>query len=175
MDYTYGDVLNYCHLHSQPIFINCLLCWILGTKTICWGFPGDSLVRILLANAGDRSSIPCPGRSHRLWSNSAHVPQLLSPCSRAHALQEKPLQWEACALQLESILHSLQLENACGEAKLKIKMKMLKKRNHLPSWTSRTVMINSRCQLDWHAQIKYYLWVCVRMFPNEISVWIDEL
>lgn len=29
---------------------------ILGTKTICWGFPGDSVVRILFASAGDRGS-----------------------------------------------------------------------------------------------------------------------
>ena len=47
---------------------------------------------------------------------------------------------------------------------------MLKERDHLPSRTSRTVMINSRRQLDWQAQIKHYFWVCVRMFPNEISV-----
>ena len=31
----------------------------------------------------------------------------------AHSLyQEKPLQWEACALQLESSLHTLQLDKA---------------------------------------------------------------
>ena len=92
---------------------------------------------------------------------------------------EKPLQWEACALQLESIPHSLQLEIACGETKLKIKIKMLKKRDHLPSRTSGTVMINLRCQLDWpldwHAQMKHYFWVCVRVFLNESSIWIDEL
>ena len=46
----------------------------------------------------------------------AHVPQLLKPVHpRAHAmrsLQEKPLQWEACAPQLESRPCSLQLEKS---------------------------------------------------------------
>ena len=36
------------------------------------------------------------------WGNQAHVPQLLSPCARAHAVQqEKPPQREARALQLD--------------------------------------------------------------------------
>ena len=49
-----------------------------------------------------------PG-SHNCW---AHVKQLLKPsCPRACALQqEKPLQWEAGAPQLESSPCSLQLE-----------------------------------------------------------------
>ena len=33
------------------------------------GFPGDSVGKNSLANAGDTGSIPGPGRSHRLWSN----------------------------------------------------------------------------------------------------------
>ena len=49
---------------------------------------GTSLVvqslRIYLPMQG---SIPGPGRSHKAWGNSAHVPQLLSLHSRAHALQ----------------------------------------------------------------------------------------
>ena len=56
-----------------------------------------------------------------LW---AHIQQLLSPRAtaaevcmpRAYALQqEKPPQWEAHALQLESCPHSLQLEKACAK------------------------------------------------------------
>ena len=35
------------------------------------------------ANAGDTVLIPDPGRSRKSWSNSIHVPQLLSLCSRA--------------------------------------------------------------------------------------------
>ena len=83
-------------------------------------FPGGTVVKNPPANAGDTGSIPGPRRSHMLWSNKARVPQLLSLCSRAcepqllslhatsaeacahraHALQqEKPLQWEASALQ----------------------------------------------------------------------------
>ena len=38
-------------------------------------------------NAGDTGSISCLGRSHMLWSNYVHVPQLLSLCSRAWELQ----------------------------------------------------------------------------------------
>ena len=79
---------------------------------------GTSLVvqwlRICLPMQVHTGSIPGPGRSHMLWSNSAHVPQLLSLHSRAcepqllrlsatttevrvptaHApQQEKPPQW----------------------------------------------------------------------------------
>ena len=39
------------------------------------------------ANAGDRGTIPGLGRFHMLRSTHAHVPQLLSLCSRAHKLQ----------------------------------------------------------------------------------------
>ena len=54
------------------------------------------------ANAGDMGLIPGLGRSHMFCSNKAHVPQLLSPPSRAHAVQqEKTLQRESCILQLE--------------------------------------------------------------------------
>ena len=78
------------------------------------------MVKNLPANAGDKGSIPGPGRSHMLQSNKARAPQLLSLHSRAHEpqllspraatteahvpracvlQQEKPPQWEACALQ----------------------------------------------------------------------------
>ena len=82
------------------------------------------MVKNLPANAEDTRLIPDPGRSHMLQSNRAHVPQLSVLCSRAYELQllepkrprvhapplERPLQCEACALQLESSLHSPQLE-----------------------------------------------------------------
>ena len=58
-------------------------------------------------------------REPQLWSlcSRAHVPQLLRSvcpvCPRASApQQEEPLQWEACARQLESISHLLQLEKS---------------------------------------------------------------
>ena len=51
---------------------------------IIWkDLAGGPVVRNLPANAGDTSSIPGPGGSHMTWSNKAHVPQLLSPHSRA--------------------------------------------------------------------------------------------
>ena len=38
-------------------------------KCILQGFLGGSVVKNLPANAGDRGSIPDPGRSHILWGN----------------------------------------------------------------------------------------------------------
>ena len=91
-------------------------------KGECLGFPGGAVVKNLPANARDTGSSPGPGRSHMPRSSYARAPQLLSLCSRAckpqllsprtttteareptaRALQqEKPLQWEARAPQLE--------------------------------------------------------------------------
>ena len=100
-----------------------------------WSFLGGSMVKNLSASAGDTRSIPCPGRSHILWRNEAHAPQLLSPywahalepgncnywahvlrllkpqCLRARApKQEKSPQWEVHPPQLECSPHSLQLQ-----------------------------------------------------------------
>ena len=90
------------------------------------GFPDSSVLKNPPANAGDLSSIPDPGRSHMPWSNKVWEPQLLSLCFRAwepqllksvhpreRALrQEKPLAWEACAMQLQKSPHALQLEKS---------------------------------------------------------------
>ena len=59
-------------------------------------FPGGPVVKNTSANAGDMVLIPDPGRFHMPKGNENHVPQLLSPRSRAHTLrQENPLQWES--------------------------------------------------------------------------------
>ena len=50
------------------------------------GFPGGSVVKNLPASAGDMSSIPGPGRSHRPQGNKARVPQIWSLHSRGHML-----------------------------------------------------------------------------------------
>ena len=42
-------------------------------------FPGCTVDRNPLSNAGGMGSIPSPGRFHMPRSNLAHVPQLLSP------------------------------------------------------------------------------------------------
>ena len=56
-------------------------------------FPGGAVIKGPPANAGDRGSSPGPGSYHMPRSDWARVPQLLSPCSRAHApQQERPLQ-----------------------------------------------------------------------------------
>ena len=73
------------------------------------GFLHGSVVKNLPANAGDTGSVPDQGRSHMLRSNKAHVPQLLSLCSRTLELQllspwtatTEPCVPRACALQLE--------------------------------------------------------------------------
>ena len=67
-----------------------------------WDFPGGSVVGNPPANAGDMDSVPGPGRFLMPWSNQAHVPQQLSPCSRACELQLQSLHaatTEARALQ----------------------------------------------------------------------------
>ena len=77
----------------------------LHTSRMNEGFPDGSVVKNLLANSGHTGLIPGPGRSYMPQSSKAHVPQLLSLCSRAWQLellsphthdlqQKKPLQWE---------------------------------------------------------------------------------
>ena len=53
-----------------------------------WGFPGGSVVKNRPANEIDMGSIPGPGRSHMLRSNSTRGPQLLNP----HSLEPVALQ-----------------------------------------------------------------------------------
>ena len=67
------------------------------------------------------------GRSHMMWGNWAHAPQLLSPHALEHVLcnERKLLQWEACTLQL----HSTQLMHQRRPRAAKLKKK--KKKN---SW-----------------------------------------
>lgn len=94
---------------------------IMAFNCVSLGLPWWlSVLKNLPANAGDASSVPGLGkiphamgaakpRHHNSWAyaqtmshNSwAHVPQLLKPvCPKASSLQqEKPLQWEACAVQ----------------------------------------------------------------------------
>ena len=83
-------------------------------KTDGGDFPVGPMVKNPSANAGDIGSIPGLGKFHMPWATKslyllspnfrACEAQLLkSACPRAPALQqEKPLQWEACAPQLES-------------------------------------------------------------------------
>ena len=47
-------------------------------NSLVGGFPGGAVVKNRPANAGDKGSIPGPGRSHMLWSKLASAPQLLS-------------------------------------------------------------------------------------------------
>ena len=65
--------------------------------------PGGPVDRSLPANAGDTGSIPDPGRFHMPWSNEVHMPQLLSPHSRACALHKRSTttRRSPCSSQLE--------------------------------------------------------------------------
>ena len=104
-----------------------------GSKSLClrspaWGFSAGRVVANPPANAGGKYAIPGSRRSHMPPGNKAHVPQLLSLCSRArksHLLsppagttearapkQEKPLRWAAHVLQLESSPCLSQLEKS---------------------------------------------------------------
>ena len=47
-------------------------------KEVIKGFLNGPVLKNLPANAEDMGSISGLGRSHRPWSNKAHVPQLLS-------------------------------------------------------------------------------------------------
>ena len=85
------------------------------------GFPGGSVVKNLSASTGDTCSIPDPRRSPmprvaQLWSlcsRAQELQPLKSTPPTAHALpQEKPLQWEVWAPQLESIPQLLQLQKS---------------------------------------------------------------
>ena len=94
------------------------------------GFLRGSVVKNLPANAGVMGLIPGPGRSRMPRGNDARAPQLLSLGSGAQGprllkptyptayapQQEKPLQWEGHAAQLESGHHSAQLEEQAWAA-----------------------------------------------------------
>ena len=47
-------------------------------KNLPRGFPAGPVVKNPPCNAGATASIPGPERFHMLWSNWAHVPQLLN-------------------------------------------------------------------------------------------------
>ena len=65
--------------------------------------PGGAAVKNPPADAGDTGSSPGPGRFHMPRSNT--TTEARAP--RARALQqEKPPQWEACALQRRVARHN---------------------------------------------------------------------
>ena len=71
------------------------------TEKMGQGFPGGSMVKNLPAN-GDVGSTSAPRRSHTLWGNEGHSPQLLGLCSRAwESKLLKPVCPRTCALQQE--------------------------------------------------------------------------
>ena len=100
-------------------------------RNLMEGFPSGSVVRNLPANAGDAGLIPwfrkIPRASEQLspWATTIESELQNSGATTAEPMcprvcapqQEKPLQWEASALQLESSPHSLQLEKSlhCNE------------------------------------------------------------
>ena len=100
-----------------------LPCWLNGKESTCqWKRHGFSLWSGKIPHVVEQLTKPV---SHSYWACSlepgscnywAHVLHLMKPLSpRAHALQQKPLQWETRAAQLQSDLCSLQLDRSpCG-------------------------------------------------------------
>ena len=71
-------------IHTRHLTLSsCNMCFIWKEIAFRGGLPGDSVVKNPPTSAGDIDSIPGHGRSHMPWSNSARVPQLLSPSSEA--------------------------------------------------------------------------------------------
>ena len=82
----------------------------LKKKTL--GFPGGSVVKNPPASAGNMELILGLVRFFMPWDNWACAPKL-KPLPRAHSQkQETPPQWEACTPQVESSLHSPQLQKS---------------------------------------------------------------
>ena len=73
--------------------------------------PGGSVVKNLPANAGDMGSVLWARKIPRAMEQLNQCTTTTEPWALAHALQEKPPQWEAQALQQIS-LHSSQQERA---------------------------------------------------------------
>ena len=69
---------------------------IMLLKYRCRDFPCGPVDKNQPTNTGNMGSMPGPGRPHVPWDNSACVP---TACALQ---QEKPLQWDAQLLQLES-------------------------------------------------------------------------
>ena len=66
---------------------------------MCLDFTGGSVVKNSPANARDMDSIPGPGRFH--VPQGSWDLQPLKPARLGPVLQQKPLQWEACAPRAE--------------------------------------------------------------------------
>ena len=78
-------------------------------------FPGNAEGENPPASDGDMGSIPVLGTFYMLQSNQAHVPQLLSPCSRGRELQLlSPCATTTEAVNLKPVL--------CNKRKVKAKL-----------------------------------------------------
>ena len=67
----------------------CFQTYLKPIKMYGWDFPGGTVVKYLLANAGDMGSSPGLGRYHMPRSNEAHEPQLLKPVLLEPVLRNK--------------------------------------------------------------------------------------
>ena len=142
------------------------------TERKLWGFSAGPMDKNPLANAGDPGSGPGPGRSHMLRGNLVWVPQLLSLCSRAgelqlqkpsclreHALQqEKPLQWEAHAPQLQRSLYLPQLAKSQCSNKDPAQPKLNNKKKK--SEVNNGLWVINMCQCRFSSVIQSCLTLC---------------
>ena len=121
-DLSQGGKNNLVSAH-QSMWYTTLKNWRLGAggsvvrnlpaKTWVWSLVWEDLTCCRAAKPVCHNYGTCAvePRSHSCW---ALTPQLLKPmCPTAHApQQERPPQWEACALQLECRPHSLLLDKS---------------------------------------------------------------
>ena len=94
-----------------------------------WGFPSGSVVKNLLANAGDMDSLPGPGRSHVPRGKWAPDPQLLHLSSKPRLLSPRAATTEGRAPQQENSPCWLQLEKSLLSNKDTAQPKINKKKN----------------------------------------------
>ena len=108
------DLVDWCHVTGNTVWVASRFMWHLlwwaGTlrEIVTWscekqgleGFPGSSVVSNSPASAADTGLIPDPGRSHVLWQNYAHAPQLLGLCSRSW--EPQPLRPDSLELVLSN-------------------------------------------------------------------------
>ena len=84
--YTYSSYTLVC-IWDWYLPVRLFILPICFLRSTSGRFPGCSVVKNLPANARCWRLTPDPGRSHRLQSDWAHAPQLLSPCVAAPKAQ----------------------------------------------------------------------------------------
>ena len=67
--YHYTVSITVLDIYFNSSFFCIVKLLLPAKKKVCWDFPGGTVVKNPPANAGDKGSIPGPGRSHMPRSN----------------------------------------------------------------------------------------------------------